>query len=72
MKHPEFLTMAPGEMLHAKINLLKNYGISQKVMKSMVLGVPEIFLNSFGSLSLKLRYLERRWRMDFDKDPDFP
>ncbi len=27
MKNPEFLTMAPGEMLHKKINVFNDYNI---------------------------------------------
>ncbi len=38
----------------------------------MLLENPQIFLNSFGSLELKMKYLNKRWRMEFQKDGDFP
>jgi mTERF domain-containing protein len=38
----------------------------------MLLHYPELFLKSLNSLELKMKYLEKRWKMKFEKDPSFP
>jgi len=57
LRHPEFLLMAPGEMLHKKIKILSEFGIDIDQQASIIRDYPSIYLKSVGSLTLKLKYL---------------
>ncbi len=71
-KHPEYLLQSKFRALETKLELLRENGCSEMMIKRVFQYHPEFYLKSISSFQAKIKYLKKSCGFDLSKNPYFP
>lgn len=71
-ENPRLLTICPSSMMPKKYYLFEKMNIDKTQMAKMFEEHPRIWVKSYGSNSLKLKYLTQRMKIILSKEDTFP